>query len=88
VRAEDLREFAARSRAEVSQKKLDYWRQAAQSGEGLAAFEAAQALYEHARSVSDFPDQSYREADFAHHLRLKDMIDRASRVAPFARAAR
>jgi hypothetical protein len=88
VRAEDLREFAARSRAAVASAKRAHWQGVAQSGDGLGAFDAAQALYEHARTVADFPSKSYTAEDLAHHVRLKQLIDRASEAAPFNRAAR
>ena len=88
MRAEDLREFAARSRAAVANAKRAHWRRVAQSGDGLGAFDAAQALYEHARTVADFPSASYTADDLAHHVRLKRLIDRASEAAPFNRAAR
>jgi hypothetical protein len=60
----------------------------AQAGDGLGAFEAGQALYDHAKAVSDFPSKSYQAEDLAHHVRLKKLIDRASQAAPFARPAR
>jgi hypothetical protein len=88
VRAEDLREFAARSRAAVASVKRAHWQGVAQSGDGLGAFDAGQALYEHARTVTDFPSKSYAAEDLAHHVRLKQLIDRASEAAPFNRAAR
>jgi hypothetical protein len=88
VRAEDLREFAARSRDPVVTAKRAHWQSVAQSGDGLGAFDAAQALYEHARAATDFPSASYAAEDLAHHVRLKRLIDRASEAAPFNRAAR
>jgi hypothetical protein len=88
VRPEDLREFARRSREDVASAKRAHWRAAAQTGDGLAAFDAAQALYEHATSASDFPSVSSRAEDLAHHVRDKRLIDRASQAAPFARATR
>jgi hypothetical protein len=88
VRAEDLREFAARSRDAVAVAKRAHWQSVVQSGDGLGAFDAAQALYEHARLVADFPSESYAAEDLAHHVRLKQLIDRASEAAPFNRATR
>lgn len=84
---DDLREFAARSRARVATAKRQYWRAAAQ-GDGLAAFDAAQALYEHAQAVSSFPDAAYLANDLAHQVRLKQLIDRASQAIATSRAAR
>jgi hypothetical protein len=88
VRAEDLREFAARSRAAVASAKRAHWQLVARTGDGLAAFNAAQALYEHAKAVSDFPSAHYLAEDFRNHVRVKELIDRASQAAPFARPAR
>jgi len=88
VRAEDLREFAARSRAPVASAKRAHWQAVAQSGDALAAFDAAQALYEHAKAVSDFPSAHYLAEDFRNQVRLKELIDRAAQAAPFARPAR
>jgi uncharacterized protein YdhG (YjbR/CyaY superfamily) len=88
VRREDLREFAARARSPVELAKREHWRAAAQSGAGLAAFEAGQALYEHARESIGFPSEEYLADDLAHHVRLKKLLDRASQAAAFARPAR
>lgn len=88
VKPEDLREFARRSRAPVARAKRQYWQQAAMQGDGLAAFEVAQELYEHARAVSDFPSAAYAAADFEHQVRLKQLIDRAAQAASSHRAAR
>jgi hypothetical protein len=88
VRAEDVREFAHRSRDIVAEAKRDHWRSVAQTGDGLGAFEAGQALYEHARTLGNYPSPAYQAEDLAHHVRLKKLIDRASQAAPFARAAR
>jgi hypothetical protein len=32
----------------------------------------------HARALGNFPSEGYLAEDFAHHLRLKELIDRAS----------
>jgi hypothetical protein len=88
VRPEDLREFAARSRGAVAEAKREHWRSVAQTGDGLGAFDAAQELYEHAKSLGNYPSPAYRAQDFDHHVRLKKLIDRASQAAPFARATR
>lgn len=87
VRPEDLREFAARSRAEVSSAKRQHWR-AALAADDLAAFDAAQSLYEHAKSVAKFPDAAYLADDLSHQVRLKQLIDRASEALALRRATR
>jgi hypothetical protein len=88
VRPEDVREFAARSRGPVAQAKREHWGAAAQQADGLAAFDAGQALYEHAKSLGEFPSDEYLHQDFAHHVHLKQLIDRASEALSTARAAR
>ena len=88
MRPEDLREFAARSRGEVAAAKRRHWRTVTQTGDGLAAFDAAQGLYEHAKSVSNFPDAAYLADDLVHQVRLKQLIDRASQAIALRRAAR
>jgi hypothetical protein len=76
---DDLREFARRARAPVVEAKREHWRAEAQSGDGLGAFYAAQDLYEHAVALGVFPQSAEQRAeDFAHHVRLKELIDRAS----------
>jgi hypothetical protein len=88
VRPEDLREFAARSRGPVARAKREHWGAVAQLADGLAAFDAGQALYEHAKSLGTFPSDEYLREDFAHHVHLKQLIDRASEALTAARAAR
>ena len=88
MRVEALREFAGRERSEVTAAKRNYWRTVTQTGDGLAAFDAAQALYEHAKAVSNFPDAAYSSKDLAHQVRLKQLIDRASQAIASRRVAR
>jgi hypothetical protein len=88
VQPEHLREFASRARDEVAAAKQEHWRTVTQTGDGLAAFDAAQALYEHAVAVSGFPDAAYTADDLSHQLHLKRLIDRASQVAARSRATR
>jgi hypothetical protein len=88
MRAEDLREFARRPRDAVQSAKREHWRAVAQTQGGLGAFDAGQELYEHAESIGALPNAAYRAADLEHHIKLKQLLDRASQAAPFARAAR
>lgn len=88
MQPEDLREFASRARVAVAAAKQEHWRRATQTGDGLAAFDAAQALYEHAVAVSGFPDAAYLADDLSHQLRLKRLIDRASQAPSRSRATR
>ena len=47
-----------------------------------------QALYEHAKSVANFPDAAYLADDLSHQVRLKQLIDRASEALALRRATR
>jgi hypothetical protein len=38
--------------------------------------------------VSDFPSAHYLAEDFRNHVRVKELIERASQAAPIARPAR
>ena len=77
MRDEDLREFAGRARSAVAQAKAKHW-QASHEADPLASMAAAHAAFEHARTVAGFPPRHYLEADLAHHIELKRLIDRAS----------
>ena len=77
MRKEHLREFAGRPRQAVADAKSSYWK-ASHEADPLASMTAAHAAFEHARSVVDFPSAHYLEADLAHHMELKRLIDRAS----------
>jgi hypothetical protein len=72
-----IRAFALRDRAEVAAAKENWW-----AGRGRAvALRAARALWAHARSVRpDWPTARDRAADLAHHVALKERLDRAARA--------
>jgi hypothetical protein len=57
----------------------EHWaRERAQRGP-LATFEASQALWAHMRALRhDWPSDEERRRDFADHLALKRLIDRAA----------
>jgi hypothetical protein len=77
MRKEHLREFAGRPRQAVAEAKANHWK-ARHDADPIALMTAAHAAFEHARSVADFPPHHYLEADLAHHIELKRLIDRAS----------
>jgi hypothetical protein len=59
----------------------DAAREALASEDPLAAHRIACALYEHMRAVRpDWPSERERAADFAHHVELKRILERASRA--------
>jgi hypothetical protein len=61
----------------VADAKAAHWR-AQHAADPLASTAAAHAAFEHARAVAAFPPRHYLEADLAHHIALKRLIDRAS----------
>lgn len=74
---EQLQEFAARARKPVAVAKADHWK-LRHAADPLASMAAAHAAFEHARAVAEFPPSHYTAADLAHHIVLKQLIDRAS----------
>lgn len=75
----DIREFVERDRGVVQQAKRDYWARLARTKSG-ANVALSHALYLHLKEISPgYPSQRSRDEDFAHHVRLKGLIDRASR---------
>ncbi len=74
---EQLREFADRARQPVADAKADFWKDR-HAADPLASMTAAHAAFEHARSVAEFPPRRYLDSDLAHHVALKQLIDRAS----------
>jgi hypothetical protein len=84
----DVRAFVNRGRSGVQRAKRAYWARTARAAPGVGVA-LSHALYEHARAVSPgFPSQRSRDDDFAHHLRLKGLIDRAARSLAVRRGSR
>jgi hypothetical protein len=76
-----IRAFARRARTDVEREKRAHWARLHQDGTYRAMLEMSQALYEHVRRVRpDFPTDRDRAEDLAHHVALKRLLDRASRV--------
>jgi hypothetical protein len=77
-----VRDYAARAWHRVAAHKRAYWARAVQERNGLAAFEAAQALWIQMRQVRpDWPTAAERREDLARHVALKRALDRAARGA-------
>jgi hypothetical protein len=76
---EDLRAYAQRAWHVAEALKQEHWvREVAERG-SLVTFEASQALWEHMRSLRpDWPSPEERHEDLAHHITLKQLIDRAA----------
>ena len=87
MKREDLRAYAQRAWHVAETLKQEHWaREVAERGP-LATFEASQALREHMRALRpDWPSPDERRADLAHHVALKQLIDRAA--GAFLAAAR
>ena len=76
-----IRAFALRARGEVELEKRTYWAQLHRDRTYRATLDVSGALYEHVRRVRpDFPTGRDRAEDLAHHVALKLLLDRASRV--------
>jgi hypothetical protein len=88
IAAADIRKFVQRDRSAVQRAKRAHWGRTARSAPG-ASLALSHALYEHARAVSPgFPSSRSRDDDFEHHLRLKDILDRAALSLPVRRGSR
>ncbi len=87
MNAEDLRAYARRAWHLAAALKQEHWaRELARRGP-LATFEVSEALREHmCRLRPDWPSESERREDLAHHIALKRAIDRAA--GAFVSAAR
>jgi hypothetical protein len=86
--AAHVRAFVRRARRRVAAAKRAYWGNVAR-GTPKVTIALAHALYEHAKAVSPgFPSERSRNDDFAHHLRLKGLIDRAARALSVRRGSR
>ena len=77
----DLRAFAHRAHLEVEQQKREHWVRRSREGDGSATLRAGHALHAYVRQVRpDYPTARDRAEDLAHHVALKQLIDRASRA--------
>jgi len=81
VNRDDLRRFAERDWAAVADARLDYWAEQYQSRGAEAARRASSLLLEHVRRVQPgFPSDACRADDLAHHIAVRDLLDRAGRA--------
>lgn len=88
VDAGDLRAYVDRGWAAARTLKQEHWAREFREHGSEATVEAALALREHMRLVNpDWPSESDRRDDLAHHVVLKRAIDGAAR-AFLVRAAR
>ena len=80
MRDDDLRAYAARQWSIAQASELDHWAHEL-AANPLATFEASQALWVYMRQMNpDWPTDAERREDLAHHVEVKQMIDRAASV--------
>jgi hypothetical protein len=76
-----LRQFAQRDWTATAAAKLDYWAEQYRQHGPDAARRASTALWQHAQRVHpEFPSDADRSRDLAHHVDLRERLDRASRA--------
>jgi len=80
VNADDVRAYARRPWKVLKELEQEHWaREFAERP--LSTFEASEALILHMRDMRpDWPTEEDRHADLAHHIALKQAIDRAASV--------
>ncbi len=76
-----IRAFVARDRDRVAALKRRHHAGRNRATRGRSGLEAGRALREYARRVRpDWPTARDRDADFAQHVALKRLLDRAARA--------
>ncbi len=74
-----IRAFAVRDRDSVAALKRDHHARRHRASRGTAGIETARMLREYVRKVRpDWPTARDRDEDLAHHVALKERIDRAA----------
>jgi hypothetical protein len=77
----DLRTFARRDWAAAESAKQQYWTDRFHRDGAAPARHAATLLLEHARRLGAVrPGHADRSDDFAHHVEIRDRLDRAARA--------
>ena len=76
---EDVRAYAQRAWKVAEARKQEHWAREFVEHGPQATFEASQVLWRHMRSLRpDWPSPEERREDLAHHIALKQLIDRAA----------
>jgi len=79
VHDDDIRAYARRPWHVLAALERDHWARELAARGPLATLEVSQALWAHMQSVRpDWPTDSDRREDLAHHVTLKQAIDRAA----------
>ena len=76
----DLRAFAQRDWAAAQRGKQEYWADRYRREGAAPARRAATQLFEHARRLGTIGRASDRAEDFAHHVVVRDRLDRIARA--------
>ena len=81
MNAADLRAYCTRDWRLIERSKSDYWLEQKASATPSALFALASDLLQYARSARpDWPNAAEREADLISHIRLAEMLQRASQI--------
>jgi hypothetical protein len=81
VERDDLRAYAQRAWHALTELERAHWARELFERGPLATLHASQALWAHMRRIRpDWPTPEDRQRDLAHHIALKQAIDRAARV--------
>jgi hypothetical protein len=76
---DDLLAFARRDWPAIGRSRLTFWADRYRREQGAAAQRASAQLFEHAQRIgSELLDERHRSCDYQHHLRLRDLLDRAA----------
>jgi len=87
VNARDLKAYVERGWAAAERLTQEHWAREFREHGPQVTVEAALALREHMRLVNpDWPSDSDRRDDLAHHVVLKRAIDGAARAFPLLAA--
>lgn len=79
MKPEDVRAYAQRGWKVAETRKQEHWAREFVEHGPQATFEASQVLWRHMRSLRpDWPSPEERREDLAHHIALKELIDRAA----------
>ena len=79
MEADAIRAFVGRDRDAVDALKRAHHARRHREQGGAAGFAVGSVLLEHARRVRpDWPTPRDREADLAHHVALKSLLDRVA----------
>ena len=79
MNASDIKDYAQRDWAGIAALDQDYWSERYRKQGPGAGWQAAAALRQHVKSVRpEWPDAAARVADFQHHVRVKQLLDRAA----------